>query len=189
MFLRLLLTLFVRLLVWKRLPEVCRSDNEFYSFPSMYYQYKLVIAISSPRNRVTTHMNTRTCTPLSEVSRRGKPEAVAPQEQKLLMILRSVLFSIILLHDNIVKIYFIIYQEVLGPFSILNLQNNPWSTVHMLLSLNFHITMTVIIVFIDEGIYGDFYERSMLIFFYFQKMISSLFIRSVKYWNNVSRCK
>ena len=78
------------------------------------------------------------------------------------MIWRSVLFSIFLLYENIVEIYFIIYQEVLGQFSILNLQNHPWSTVLMLLLSNFHITTTVIIVFIDEGIYGDFYEICML---------------------------
>lgn len=69
--------LIVRLLFLNRVSEGCRSDNEFYSFPSMYYQYKLVIDISGRRNGVTTNTNTRTCTPLSKVSPRDKAEAVA----------------------------------------------------------------------------------------------------------------
>lgn len=39
----------------------------------------------------------------------------------------------------------------------------------MLLVSKLHITTTVIIVFIDEGIFGDFYEISMIFLFVFSK--------------------
>lgn len=85
------------------------------------------------------------------------------------MIYRSVLFSIFLLYDNIVVIYFIIYQEVLGQFSNLNMQNNPQTSVNMLFVSKLHIRTTVIIVFIHEGIFGDFHEISMIFLFVFSK--------------------
>jgi hypothetical protein len=87
-----------------------------------------------------TNTNTCTCTPLSEVSSRDKAEAVALLKQKLLTIYRSIHFSIFLLYDNIVEIYFIIYQEVLGQFSKLNMQNNPKTPVQVLMVSNLHIT-------------------------------------------------
>jgi len=49
------------------------------------------------------------------------------------------------------------------------MQNNPQKPVHMLLVSLLHITTTVTIVYIDEGIYGDFYEISMIFLFVFSK--------------------